>query len=131
MALNDQQLHELHAQLDARARALREEIELARGEIEGAPTQSSDLVEDAASVGEQRSRDAVRSAEQDRDTGELREIVAALRRMEDGEYGQCADCGREIPLARLQVQPTAVRCVPCQQRFEKVHPVEVRAAPMH
>lgn len=130
MPLDDQKLHEIRAQLEARARVLREEIELARNEIESAPAQG-DPAEDAAGVGEQRSRDAVRSAEQDRDTGELRDIAAALRRMDDGEYGQCVDCGRDIPVARLQVQPTALRCVPCQQRFEKAHPVEVRAAPMH
>ncbi len=131
MPLTQDQLHRLRKQLEARARTLRDEIDLAREEIEGAPTQTKDTVEDAAAQGEQRSREAVRSAEQDRDTNELREIAAALTRMDEGRYGECIDCGRDIPLARLEVQPTALRCVPCQQRFEKAHPIDVRAAQMH
>ena len=131
MALKQEQRAGLRAQLEIRARLLRDEVEAARVEIEAAPALLRDPVEDAAAHGEQRSRDAVRSAEQDRDTGELREIAAALARMDDGRYGECIDCGRAIPFARLEAQPTALRCVPCQQRFEKAHPVEIRAAPMH
>src|SRR5512138_2793942 len=123
MSLTQDQLHRLRKQLETRARTLRDEVELARAEIQGAPTQTQDTVEDAAGQGEQRSREAVRSAEQDRDMNELREIAAALTRMEEGRYGECTDCGRDIPLARLEVQPTALRCVPCQQRFEKAHPL--------
>lgn len=131
MALTQEQLERLRTRLEARARILREEVEVARGEIAGAPTKAQDTVEDSVAQGEQRSRDVVRSAEQDRDTSELREITAALTRMDEERYGECIDCGRAIPLARLEVQPTALRCVPCQQRFEKTHPVEIRAAPMH
>lgn len=130
MPLTQEQLQGLRAQLEARARTLRDEVALAREDIAGAPTLTQDTVEDAAEHGAQRSRDAVRSAEQDRDTGELREIAAALTRMDEGRYGECFDCGRDVPFARLEVQPTALRCVPCQQRFEKAHPMDIRAAPM-
>ena len=53
-----------------------------------------------------------------RETEELDQIEAALRRIEDGSYGQCADCGVEIPSARLDVAPEASRCIACQEKVE-------------
>jgi DnaK suppressor protein len=44
----------------------------------------------------------------------LREIDAALDRLEAGDYGICANCGDEIPLARLKIVPFADYCVDCQ-----------------
>jgi RNA polymerase-binding transcription factor DksA len=54
----------------------------------------------------------------DRQVGELRDIQHALGRMKEGSYGQCTDCGEDIGLARLEVQPAASRCVRCQDRHE-------------
>lgn len=48
----------------------------------------------------------------------LDDVEAALQRIEDGTYGQCQDCGNEIPFARLEVIPAARYCVTCQQRHE-------------
>jgi DnaK suppressor protein len=62
-------------------------------------------------------------AEIDRDAGELRRIDTALARINEGSYGQCESCGQEIPQARLQAEPTALRCVRCQELFEKTHAV--------
>ena len=63
----------------------------------------------------------VDNAEVTRDLSELRELEAALTRIADGGYGACADCGADIPLARLRVQPAALRCVACQERHEKTY----------
>lgn len=60
-------------------------------------------------------------AEIDRDAGELRRIDTALARINEGSYGQCEGCGQEIPQARLQAEPTALRCVQCQEQYEKTH----------
>jgi RNA polymerase-binding protein DksA len=62
-------------------------------------------------------------AEIDRDAGELRRIDTALARINEGSYGQYESCGQEIPQARLQAEPTALRCVRCQELFEKTHAV--------
>lgn len=43
----------------------------------------------------------------------LREIEAALARIDDGRYGRCERCGRPIPLERLEARPTARTCVAC------------------
>ncbi|RZL37899.1 MAG: TraR/DksA family transcriptional regulator [Rubrivivax sp.] len=76
-------------------------------------------VEDDGERGEEETRHTVRHAEQDRDTQELNAIGAALDSMDDGSYGQCIDCDCDIPLARLQAQPSAARCAACQQQFEQ------------
>ena len=47
-----------------------------------------------------------------------REIDAALRRLEQGVYGRCIDCGLEIEPARLQARPSVARCIECQHRHE-------------
>jgi RNA polymerase-binding protein DksA len=56
-----------------------------------------------------------------RDLAELRAIEAARVRMEKDTYGECSECGFEIPYERLEAQPTAERCAPCQAMYEKMH----------
>jgi DnaK suppressor protein len=56
-----------------------------------------------------------------RDMEELNDIDAALRRMDDGTYGTCDECGQEIGFPRLDVQPTALRCIEDQEKFEKTY----------
>jgi DnaK suppressor protein len=46
----------------------------------------------------------------------LRDIDAALRRLRDGSYGVCMDCGIEITKKRLEAVPWANFCVTCQER---------------
>lgn len=53
-----------------------------------------------------------------RDTRELEEVEVALRHVADGSYGECIDCGKAIPPARLEANLAALRCVPCQERLE-------------
>jgi RNA polymerase-binding transcription factor DksA len=43
----------------------------------------------------------------------LAEVELAFQRLEDGAYGRCARCGRDIPTERLAVRPTALTCVGC------------------
>jgi RNA polymerase-binding transcription factor DksA len=44
---------------------------------------------------------------------EVRHIRDALKRIESGHYGICAQCGQSIGAARLTAVPTAVICVQC------------------
>ncbi|GGO05591.1 hypothetical protein GCM10010116_10950 [Microbispora rosea subsp. aerata] len=46
-------------------------------------------------------------------------VLAALRRIDDGGYGRCVDCGTSVPEGRLEARPEAARCVPCQARAER------------
>jgi DnaK suppressor protein len=45
----------------------------------------------------------------------VQKIDLALSRLEDGTYDQCANCGAEIPVARLLAKPSVSLCVPCQE----------------
>lgn len=42
---------------------------------------------------------------------EVEEIKAALQAIEDGTYGRCQVCGREISYERLEALPTALTCI--------------------
>ena len=55
----------------------------------------------------------------DRAQNQLRQIDNALSQLEQGDYGVCANCGEEIPLARLQVIPFATYCVDCQENVNR------------
>lgn len=50
---------------------------------------------------------------------ELRLIDAAMQRMDAGEFGECIDCGEDIPLERLEALPFALRCAIDATRHEE------------
>ncbi len=56
---------------------------------------------------------------EERESAELVSIDEALKRIADGSYGLCVDCGASIATARLHASPTALRCVDCQEKAEK------------
>ena len=73
---------------------------------------------DQTSVGRLSRMDAMQqqamaAAQSRRRTGRLQAIEHALRRIDEDEFGWCDECGEEIPLGRLELDPTAVRCVDC------------------
>jgi RNA polymerase-binding protein DksA len=49
----------------------------------------------------------------------LDEIGAALDRIDKGTFGQCEECGKEIPRERLRALPYARRCVACARKLEQ------------
>ena len=48
----------------------------------------------------------------------LKEIDAALARIEDGTFGTCTNCGKEIAVARLEAHPWASLCIDCARLEE-------------
>lgn len=46
-------------------------------------------------------------------------IDEALRRIENGEYGKCFNCGKQISIARLTAVPHARFCINCKSEEEK------------
>jgi DnaK suppressor protein len=110
----------LRQRLQARVVELRSEIRSVDAEDAEAQTlMPRDTVEDSADQGERLRNQAVRDAEKARDAQELDDVVNALSRMDDGRYGECIDCGVQIDVRRLVAQPAAVRCLACQERFER------------
>jgi len=56
---------------------------------------------------------AMAKAAEARRAQEIRRIDAALQRVEDDEYGWCAECGEAIEDKRLELDPAAPRCAAC------------------
>ncbi len=50
-----------------------------------------------------------------RDWQTLRAIEQALQRLEEGSFGVCAECDRQIHPKRLQAVPWAALCLSCQE----------------
>jgi RNA polymerase-binding transcription factor DksA len=110
-------LGELAVALAERADALREEIRAKVGEAADAVLSSEHQWGDAGTAA---SEAGVELAEASRDIAELAAVRTAQARIDDGNYGDCIDCGAPIPVPRLRVQPAALRCVACQEKHEHV-----------
>lgn len=50
----------------------------------------------------------------------LKDIDAALRSIDKGQYGICDRCGEEIEVGRLEIKPDATLCVKCQTEVERL-----------
>ncbi len=60
--------------------------------------------------------DAVAAAHRSTVQRILDEVRVALRRLDEGSYGTCVACAREIPDARLELRPWATTCALCVTR---------------
>jgi DnaK suppressor protein len=130
-ALDAAALQRFGVRLDERAATLRDEIEAVRSESDDTPSSvPMSHVEDSGEQGEQLIRHAIRHEELERDVGELRDVMDAKARLAQGSYGLCIDCGIDIPLARLEVQPAAARCLQCQERYEQTTPTRLQLPPV-
>jgi DnaK suppressor protein len=56
---------------------------------------------------------AMAQEQERRRQGRIAALKATLKRMESGEFGECAECGEPIAERRLEVDPTALLCVAC------------------
>ena len=122
MPLNRRDIIQLASIIEERRDALREEIR--RGVARGREESFRAVAGATPDRGEEALADVVAdlgNAEVARDLDELRGLEAALRRIADGSFGVCVDCGADIPLERLRVQPGAARCSDCQARHEKTY----------
>ncbi|HXX58371.1 MAG TPA: TraR/DksA C4-type zinc finger protein [Thermodesulfovibrionales bacterium] len=54
----------------------------------------------------------------------LLKIDEALRKIREGTYGTCEECGEAINSARLKVLPFAIYCRDCQEKKEEMEKVE-------
>jgi DnaK suppressor protein len=101
-------LEEMRDDLDRTVAVLRGEHPLIRGGAAEAGDAGANLTE------ADRNEAAVQAALEQR-----AEVMAALARVDSGSYGQCVDCGNEIPAPRLEARPTTTRCVPCQSKRDR------------
>ncbi len=102
--------------LDAARTALLAEEERLKAELSvelEAPTEVTYGSQAAAAthVSEQQRDLALREKNQEH----LRQVQAALARIDAGTFGRCLRCGNEIAEARLEALPWAAYCINCQQ----------------
>jgi len=121
--MNKQQTETLKQQLQAERQSLVELLKRLRGgDVDR--TEASQvhfgLVEDSR---EQAATDReLEFAMDEHETAAIRAIDVALTRIENGIYGECADCGVDIPVERLQASPQALCCIKCQEKRELAEP---------
>ena len=70
---------------------------------------------DSAEQAQERENDEVVDALGNETAQSIRDIRAAIERIDEGSYGLCESCGKEIGEARLKVVPEATRCVNCAE----------------
>ena len=85
--------------------------------------QTSEVELDQSRVGRLSRMDALQSqamgeATHQRRELELKKIARALRRIDEGEYGECLSCGEEINHQRLAIDPAATQCIVCAEKAE-------------
>ena len=61
---------------------------------------------------------AISVASKNRRQAKVRQVAAALERIERGDYGRCIECDTAIVPARLEFDPTVVFCVACAAQAE-------------
>jgi RNA polymerase-binding transcription factor DksA len=125
--LPEQQLDHLKDLLNQRERALRADI-LREANLQDDYAQLASEVPDPGDSSFANLAVDLGNAAVTRDLNELRAIATARTRIENGSYGECIECGFPIPFERLQAQPAADRCAPCQDMYEKTHADTTRGA---
>src|SRR5690606_39645065 len=120
--MNHQQALDFKLGLLERAHQLRDELQRTRAKsVEESPGQVAERARDPEDDSFATLVVDTNLSEMERDADELRMIDSALQRIDTGTYGNCVDCDQPIPIARLRAEPTAERCVQCQELFEKTH----------
>lgn len=120
--LTETQTNRLKAKLNERFMALRREIgeELRRSDEERY-VDLANLVHDTADAAVADLLVDIELAAIDHHVQEIRDIDAALLRIAEGSYGECADCRQPIAFERLEAYPTALRCLVCQEAHDRTY----------
>jgi len=116
MAESDLDLDELRARLLGLRRTLTDV-----GKIGDAAAETVEL--DQARQGRLSRMDAMQAQAMSveakrRRESQLRQVAAALARIETDDFGWCVDCGEPIGIPRLEIDPIALRCILCAERVE-------------
>ncbi|MGI9434697.1 MAG: TraR/DksA family transcriptional regulator [Geminicoccaceae bacterium] len=108
------------ADIESALQARRAEIQAL---IEGHEGDSQPVALDQTRVGRLSRMDALQSQAMAQETErrrhqELDRIDQALKRLSEGEYGDCLECGEPIAPKRLAFDPSAALCIDCADKGE-------------
>ena len=109
---------ELKDILEGRRRELLAEVRSKMRDVRAENSDEAQGVLDAAETSEADIQDDIEFALIQMKTETLKKIEDALKRLEEGTYGNCFECGDEIAPPRLRALPFAVRCKDCEEARE-------------
>jgi DnaK suppressor protein len=113
--LTPTQLEKMRTLLVSRRSRLLDKSRTKLGEVEELGTDAGGDSADRAAVSLDRDIMVDSAA---RETREIRDIEAALAKIDAGTYGVCDECSSPIPMARLEYMPNAPYCITCQEKLE-------------
>ncbi|MCA9135935.1 MAG: TraR/DksA family transcriptional regulator [Planctomycetales bacterium] len=83
--------------------------------LQGKPSKTGDVLDAVADTVQSELNSQLLEVE----SRELEAIDAAIKRLDDGKYGNCDECHKPIPLTRLRAVPHAKECITCHRIAEK------------
>lgn len=110
--MNQSGFAEFREQLEAHKAELTERVSKIRADVGGG------LEADSSEQAAQLENMEVLNALVHEGEGELVQIKAALRRMDDGTFGACVACGESISPERLEARPYSSECITCASSHE-------------
>jgi DnaK suppressor protein len=105
----------LRKSLEARHHELRVGVVKTQAEM---LTAQHDYGKDAADRANTSLAKELHLGQKSRDRALLTEVEAALRRIGDGAFGECLNCGQEINAKRLEAIPWVRYCITCQELID-------------
>jgi DnaK suppressor protein len=116
-ATNGRRDYELKKMLEDRRRQLVYEVQGKIRDGRRDPTKEREVLDEGESS-EVDIQDEIEFALLQLKAETLHKIDVAIRRFDEGAYGQCFECGDQIAEARLRALPFAVRCRDCEEARE-------------
>lgn len=113
--MNERQQEYFRGLLLAWKKSILAESESTLAHLQDGPLREPDLADRASSETDW----AIELRTRDRQRKLISKIDAALRRIDEGEYGYCVVTGEPISLARLQARPIATMTLEAQERHER------------
>jgi DnaK suppressor protein len=113
--MNERQQDYFRGLLLAWKKSILAESESTLAQLQDGPLREPDLADRASSETDW----AIELRTRDRQRKLIAKIDAALRRIDEGEYGYCVVTGEPISLARLQARPIATMTLEAQERHER------------
>lgn len=113
--MNDRQQEYFRGLLIAWKKSILSEAEVTLASLQSGPLTAPDLADRASSETDW----ALELRTRDRQRKLIAKIDAALRRIDEGEYGYCQVTGEPISLGRLRARPIATMTLEAQERHER------------
>jgi DnaK suppressor protein len=113
--MNPKQLEYFRSKLNAWKDAIYREAKGTLSQLQTDSSREADLTDRASSETDW----SVELRTRDRQRKLIAKIDAALRRIDEGEYGYCEVTGEPISLGRLEARPIATMTVEAQERHER------------